>query len=96
VGDTRPVDGPDMRFCLYTAAVGLQTVAQARSFEEGLFRVMALGGDTDTNGAVAGALLGAALGSGRLPAEWLERLQDREAIQAEARSLAAMSATGPR
>lgn len=64
-------------------------------FEEGLLRVMELGGDTDTNGAVAGGLLGAAVGTRGLPAEWLERLQDREAIQAEARSLADLAAVRP-
>jgi ADP-ribosylglycohydrolase len=94
VGDTRPIDGPDMGFCLFTAAVGLQTVVGAGSFDEGLLRVMALGGDTDTNGAVAGGLLGASVGVYGLPAGWLERLQDREAIQAEARSLAELAAAG--
>jgi ADP-ribosylglycohydrolase len=95
VGETRPIDGPDMGFCLYTAAVGLQTVGRTGSFEERLLRVMQLGGDTDTNGAVAGGLLGAAVGIDGLPVDWLKRLQDREAIQAEARSLAELSATGP-
>jgi ADP-ribosyl-[dinitrogen reductase] hydrolase len=94
-GDTRPVDGPDMGFSLYTAAVGLQTVGRTGSFEEGLLRVIEMGGDTDTNGAVAGGLLGAAAGIDCLPVDWLKRLQDREAIQAEAKSLAELSATGP-
>jgi ADP-ribosylglycohydrolase len=96
VGVTRPVDGPDMGFCLFTAAVGLQSVTGAGPFEEGLLRAIALGGDTDTNGAVAGGLLGAAVGIDGLPAGWLDRLQDREAIQAEARSLAELAAAGPR
>jgi ADP-ribosyl-[dinitrogen reductase] hydrolase len=96
VGETRPIDGPDMGFCLFTAAAGLQAVTGDGSFEEGLLRVIALGGDTDTNGAVAGGLLGAALGIDGLPADWLGRLQDREAIQAEARSLADLAARGPR
>jgi ADP-ribosyl-[dinitrogen reductase] hydrolase len=94
VGETRAIDGPDMGFCLYTAAVGLQTVARASSFEEGLLQVMEFGGDADTNGAVAGGLLGAAVGIDGLPAAWLERLQERDAIQAEARSLARLAA-GP-
>jgi ADP-ribosylglycohydrolase len=53
---------------------------------------MAMGGDTDTNGAVAGGLLGAAVGAAGLPGHWLERLQGRSAIEEEARSLSAMVA----
>jgi len=33
------------------------------------------GGDTDTNGAVAGALLGARHGKGRIPERWLKPLK---------------------
>jgi ADP-ribosyl-[dinitrogen reductase] hydrolase len=88
VGDGRPIDGPDQGFCLFTAAVGLQAVARGSGFEEELRRVVALGGDTDTNGAVAGALLGAADGWDGLPSAWLDRLAERASIEAEARSLA--------
>ncbi len=87
-GSTRPVDGPDRGFCLYAAAVGLQAVLAEDGFEPSLRRVVALGGDTDTNAAVAGALLGAALGEPALPERWLERLQDADEIRAEAEALA--------
>jgi ADP-ribosylglycohydrolase len=46
-----------------------------------------MGGDTDTNAAVAGALLGSAVGATGLPAAWRLRLQDREAIEEEALGL---------
>ena len=95
VGASRPVDGPDMGFCLYTAAVGFQTVARHTEFAPALLSVMELGGDTDTNGAVAGALMGAALGAGRLPSDWLDTLRDRGALEAEARSLAQLAVAGP-
>jgi len=52
VGGTRPIDGPDQGFCLFTAAVGLQA----------------------------------------LPPEWLARLVDREAIEAEAEALVPQAA----
>jgi ADP-ribosylglycohydrolase len=52
--------------------------------EEELLRVVSLGGDTDTNAAVAGALLGATVGVHYLPRGWLDRLVDREKIRAEA------------
>ena len=45
------------------------------------------GGDADTNGAVAGALLGARYGLPGLPRTWPSRLQDRDAIEAEAKGL---------
>ncbi len=93
VGQSRPIDGPDMGFCLFTAAAGLQAVTRHTDFDVGVLAVMELGGDTDTNGAVAGALLGAAIGRERLP--WLDRLQERYAIEAEAVSLAGLAVAGP-
>jgi ADP-ribosylglycohydrolase len=51
--------------------------------------VVALGGDTDTNGAVAGALLGALHGRAGLPEPWLAVLLDRGAIEEEGEALAA-------
>lgn len=89
-GRARPIDGPDMGFALFTAAIGLQVAAEAVAFEEGLRRVVGLGGDTDTNAAVAGALLGALHGAGGLPPAWLELLSEGTALRAEAKALAAL------
>jgi ADP-ribosylglycohydrolase len=88
-GRGRPVDGPDMGFTLFTAGIGLQVAAEGLPFEEGLRHVVSLGGDTDTNAAVTGALLGALHGREALPGAWLEKLADRRAIEAEAEALAA-------
>jgi ADP-ribosylglycohydrolase len=87
VGTERPVDGPDQGFCLFTGALGLQAAATGEAFEPALLRVVALGGDASTNGAVAGALLGARHGVEALPEPWLGRLQDRAAIEDEALGL---------
>ena len=84
----RPVDGPDRGFCLFTAAVALRTAADAADPASGLREVVALGGDTDTNAAVAGALLGARDGRNALPDAWMEKLADRDAIEREAEALA--------
>ena len=46
----------------------------APSVEEGLARTVALGGDTDTNAAIAGALLGAVHGARSLPLQWVDRV----------------------
>lgn len=90
-GLARPVDGPDMGFTLFTAGLALQVAAAQPAFEEGLRHVVGLGGDTDTNAAVAGALLGALLGRSGLPVTWLDRLRDRDAIEAEAHALAELA-----
>jgi ADP-ribosylglycohydrolase len=49
--------------------------------------VVSLGGDTDTNAAVTGALLGALHGRGSLPARWLDVLVERAEIEAEAEAI---------
>jgi ADP-ribosyl-[dinitrogen reductase] hydrolase len=90
-GRGRPIDGPDMGFALFTAGIALQVTAEGAGFENGIRSVVALGGDTDTNAAVTGALLGALHGRRGLPAAWLERLVDRETIEAEAEALASLA-----
>jgi len=87
-GRARPIDGPDMGFTLFTAGVALRVAVEAPSVEAGLREVVAFGGDTDTNAAVAGALLGARFGRDRLPGVWLATLADRAAIETEAEALA--------
>jgi ADP-ribosyl-[dinitrogen reductase] hydrolase len=89
-GRARPIDGPDMGFTLFTAGIALQVCGEGRGFEEGLRHVVGLGGDTDTNAAVAGALLGSAHGTRSLPAPWLSILAERELIRMEAGQLAAL------
>jgi poly(ADP-ribose) glycohydrolase ARH3 len=55
-----------------------------------LRRAVLLGGDTDTVAAMAGALVGAAVGVSGLPAHLLHRLEDRERFEDAARRLAAL------
>lgn len=91
VGEVRAIDGPDQGFCLYAAGAGLQALARDGTFEEELCRIVGLGGDTDTNAAVAGALVGAAAGRPGLPEDWLARLSDRALIEEEADRLASVT-----
>lgn len=51
-----------------------------RSLEEALIALAQAGGDTDTNAAVAGALLGARYGDVALPPRWLDRLVGAQGI----------------
>ena len=89
-GIERPIDGPDQGFTLFTAGVALRVTGEARPFHEGLLEIVALGGDTDTNASVAGALLGALHGADALPSDWLDRLAEATAIREEAQALAGL------
>lgn len=42
----------------------------AKTFEEGLERVISRGGDTDTNGCICGVMLGARFGASAIPEQW--------------------------
>lgn len=86
-GRSRPLDGPDQGFTLFTAGIALQVTGEGRGLADGLRHVVSLGGDTDTNAAVAGALLGATYGTAALPAAWLARLAEADTIRAEATAL---------
>ena len=92
-GSSRAIDGPDQGFCLFTAGVGFQALVRGGDAETELTRVVSLGGDTDTNAAVAGALLGARDGIDGLPPAWLERLEEADAIRNESEALVPLAAT---
>jgi ADP-ribosyl-[dinitrogen reductase] hydrolase len=95
VGMARPIDGPDQGFCLFAAAAGLQALLRGGSYQRELTEVVRLGGDTDTNAAVAGALIGARDGPAGLPRTWFERLQGRDAIGPLAERLTPLALTLP-
>jgi poly(ADP-ribose) glycohydrolase ARH3 len=48
------------------------------SFEDSVIHAVRLGGDTDTIGAMTGAISGAYYGDGAIPREWIEQLEDGE------------------
>ncbi|KAF8385802.1 hypothetical protein PRIPAC_74944 [Pristionchus pacificus] len=50
--------------------VAVHYLLHASSFSSGLIDVVSIGGDTDTNAAIAGALLGARFGLDGIPSEW--------------------------
>ena len=69
-------DGWDMGFTLLALEAGLISLWHAPDFERGLRAVVEAGGDTDTNGAVAGAVLGARFGIDAIPQRWRERVAE--------------------
>jgi ADP-ribosylglycohydrolase/fructose-1,6-bisphosphatase/inositol monophosphatase family enzyme len=50
-------------------------LVNAPSLEEGVVQTVMAGGDADTNGAIAGALLGAVYGREAIPAQWRQMLR---------------------
>ena len=62
-----------MRIALQHAFFHLKT---STDFEKALIATVTRGGDTDTNAAIAGALLGATLGVEAIPPRWRETVRD--------------------
>jgi ADP-ribosyl-[dinitrogen reductase] hydrolase len=73
--------------CLYLLLV-------TESFDEALTEIVNLGGDTDTSGAILGAMAGAHYGVDAIPKRWLDELQNREGIELRALALAQRSSAG--
>lgn len=87
-------DGPNMGFTLLSLQAALISCWRAEDFESGLRRVVEAGGDTDTNGAIAGAVLGARFGLAAIPERWRRRVDEirtgRVSMEACADRLAAL------
>ena len=59
--------------------------------EVALTQLVSVGGDTDTNAAVAGAVLGARYGASAIPERWLECVPERDRIEGLADALIALA-----
>ena len=74
--DQLDIDGESMGYTLLALQIGLIQYWRAPDFEQGLRSVVEAGGDTDTNGAVVGALLGARFGAEAIPDRWRCRVAE--------------------
>ena len=63
-----------------TMQSGLWAATTPLNFEDALIAVVNAGGDTDTNGALAGALLGARYGASAIPPRWTSHVAQRERL----------------
>ena len=70
---------------------GLWAAVTELDFETALRGIIEGGGDTDTNGAVAGAVLGARYGASAIPQRWLECIPERPRIEGLADDLLALA-----
>ena len=63
-------DEKSMEYTLRTLGAALWAYWHATSYKEGILKIVLLGGDADTNAAVAGAILGAKFEIDQIPEEW--------------------------
>ena len=74
------IDGWDMGSTLVALRVAVSVLGSGQPYAEALPWVLRQGGDTDTNGAIVGALLGARDGLEVIPADWRACVADGERI----------------
>ncbi len=87
LGNLQLDDIGSMGYTVKTMQVGLWTLSQPSDFETVLIQVVAAGGDTDTNGAVAGAIMGSRVGYKGIPSRWLDRIPESDRLQSLAHRL---------
>ena len=85
-----PFDQGHIGHTLLCLQAGLWALKTDLGLEEALIRVVNAGGDTDTNGAVAGAVLGARYGVEAIPGRWLSCIPQRERLEGLADELVAL------
>ncbi len=96
--DPHELGGPDRRVApTATASVPVAVVvgSRARSFEEAVSVAVRCGGDTDTVGAMTGAIAGARFGANSIPARWYTALEDGERGRSHVERLALLLMASP-
>jgi ADP-ribosylglycohydrolase len=82
-GSYKCLNPPEIKgsgYVLKTFEAALWAFYNSNSFEEGCLKVVNLGEDADTTGAVYGQLAGAYYGSQEIPSRWLSKLAHRDLI----------------
>jgi ADP-ribosyl-[dinitrogen reductase] hydrolase len=75
-----PVTGPAAGYVVHCVEIALWCAYHEPAPERALVWLINAGGDTDSNAAVAGALLGARDGEAAIPRRWIEAVPDWEGI----------------
>ena len=76
---------------LLTMQFGLWAATTPLNLEQALVASVGAGGDTDTNAAVAGAVLGARYGASAIPQRWLDCIPQRQRVTGLANGLLSLS-----
>jgi ADP-ribosyl-[dinitrogen reductase] hydrolase len=66
-----PVQGPAAGYAVHAMEIALWFAHHEPNLRRGVLWLANAGGDTDTNGAIAGGLMGARDGESAVPAEWI-------------------------
>ena len=82
-----PVTGPAAGYVVHGVEIALWFAYHEPNLERGLRWLANAGGDTDTNAAVAGGLMGARDGVAAVPARWIDAVPGAERIGALAMGL---------
>src|SRR5439155_809963 len=85
---------PEIRgsgYVIHTLEAALWAFHGTDSFRDGALKVVNLGEDADSTGAVYGQIAGAYYGADGIPAEWRDKLAMRELIEQRAAELHAMA-----
>lgn len=75
------MDDDAMGYTLVTLSVALWAYWHAKSFEDGLLKVVNAGGDADTNAAIACAILGAKFGFNSITKEYVDGLIYKDQLE---------------
>jgi len=79
-GDLPIARAGEVGYVVHCVEIAFWFVTHDRSLEEALIALAQAGGDTDTNAAVAGALLGARYGDVALPPRWVDQITGSQGI----------------
>ena len=85
--ESRGLDGRDMGSTLLALTVAVSVLKSGMPYSEALPWVIRQGGDTDTNGAIVGALLGARDGLAAIPEEWRQCVSEEDRVLEVGRGL---------
>lgn len=88
-----PVTGPAAGYVVHGVEIALWFAYHEPNLERGLAWLAGAGGDTDTNAAVAGGLLGARDGLEAVPARWRSAVRDAARLEELALRLVGLKAT---
>lgn len=86
-----PVVGPAAGYVVHGVEIALWFAYHEPNLERGLLWLVNAGGDTDTNAAVAGGLMGARDGEHAVPARWTEAVPESDRIRGLAERLVGVS-----
>jgi ADP-ribosyl-[dinitrogen reductase] hydrolase len=76
-----PITGAQARYVVHGVEIALWFAYHEPDLERGLIWLSNAGGDTDTNTAVAGGLMGARDGEPAVPAHWIAALPESERLR---------------